>query len=89
LIQLRINNDGESFKKEYEKEKNNFYNNLSKQYELETYLKESELKYVPTVWKYRYELQEIKNYKNKKNNRWQALTKYLDTWESKLINATE
>jgi hypothetical protein len=89
LIQLRINNDGESFKKEYEKEKNNFYNNLSKQYELETYLKESELKYVPTVWKYRYEIQEIKNYKNKKNNRWQALTKYLDTWESKLINATE
>ena len=89
LINLRINTKSDIFKTEYEKEKNIFFNKISKQYELEAYLKKSERKYVPEIWQYRYELQQIKIYKTKIRKRWKALTKYLNLWESKLKNTTE
>jgi len=70
------------FKKAYVLAEQNFYDEVEKYYELETYLGKMELRFVPEAWRYRTEFQEISKSETYKRKRWPALTKYLDLIET-------
>lgn len=72
----------ENFAKRCRDAKQEFYSGLEKMNQLETYLSKLELEALPPSWKYSWELDETRKWNNKVQNRWPALTKYLDAIEN-------
>jgi len=83
LIKLRAGISDAQFKNSYTKAKNNFFSKVSKQYEIETYMEKMKKRFVPEIWRYRYELIELEKYKTKRAAIWPDLNEYISNWGKK------